>query len=123
MNWLWRLVFLWLREQAKRGFLREARRQGVLIYLRVLHTARHGLMAAVAVLLFFQLMIMTLCGAVVSALWLWDTDPQTRLMVLFGICSALFTLSVAALTALFSQKLWYKASGAQDMVENLRASD
>lgn len=120
MNWLWRLIFFVIGQRAKLRLLREAKRQGVIAYLRLLQGTRRVLVVALAAFLIVQLMLISFVGTVVCAVWLWDTDLQLKLQVLCGIFATLFTLPFIGLLVLFNERLWYQASGAQKMVENIQ---
>jgi hypothetical protein len=121
LSWIFRILFFLIGQRAKVQIIREAKKHGVLAYLKMLQGSRRVLMVALAAFLILQLMLLSLVGALVSGFMLWDTDFQFKMQVLFGMFLALFALPFIGLLILFSERLWYKASGAQKMVEDLQA--
>ena len=121
MNWIFRILFFLIGQRAKVQIIHEAKKHGVLAYLRILHGSRRVLMVALAAFLILQLMLLSLVGALVTGFMLWDTDFQFKMQVLFGVFLALFALPFLGLLVLFSERLSYKASGAQKMVEDLQS--
>ncbi len=108
-----------LRHQAKLRFLAEAKRKGTLAYLRALQGARRALIGLVLVIVMFQVMVLAGFGALITAFMLWETDYAFKLQILFAVFLALSGLPALGLAILCSERMWYKASGAQKMVENL----
>ena len=103
-----------LRESA-----RELRSKGVLYYLKTLRATRRGLIGFMCVILVLQTMMLSLLGALVAGVFLAVADSELRLWILLGVFSVMFLLPFIAIIALFSEKLWYRASGAEKMVEQL----
>jgi hypothetical protein len=120
LNWIWRLLFFFIGQRAKFRLLRTLKKQGVLAYLRALQGTRRALMLVVALLAVLQLMTLALAGAIVCGFLLWNADFEFKLEVLLGTCLTLFAIPALGLAVLFSQRLWYKASGAKGMVEALQ---
>lgn len=120
MKWLRRLALLWLKGVAKRGALNAVKRRGVLVYLRALDGTRRAMILAIVVFCLLQLMILALAGAVVSGVLLLDVDFDTKMRVLFYACLALFGLPACALGYLLSARVWFRHSGAERMIEDLK---
>ena len=99
--------------------LRQAKRKGVAVYLRVLQGTRRMIIAALLLFFFLQVIVLAGAGAVVTGLWLWDYDPHLKMQIAFGICLGMFLLPVLLLMVGLSQRLWYKYSGAAKMVDEL----
>lgn len=119
MQLLGRLVFLLIRHQAKLRFLAKAQKTGTLAYLRVLKGSRRVLMALLGAFLMLQIMVLAAFGSLVTGFLLWDAEPHFKLQILFGIFLALCGLPVLVLGFLFSERLWYKVSGAEKLVAHV----
>ena len=122
MNWLWRILFLLLRQQAKLYVVTEAKRAGLRAYLRVLQGSRRALILALAAFCILQVMILSAFGALVTAFLLWEHDFAAKIEILFWIFTALFTLPLLALLFALSERVWYRASGAAKMMDDLKKS-
>jgi hypothetical protein len=118
-EWLWRFLWLIAGQHAKMRLLREAKRQGVAAYLRVLQGTRRALLGIFLLYFFLQIVTVAAVGAVVTGLWLWDYDVHSKLQIAFGVCLGVFVLPVLLLMVGFSERLWYKASGASKMVDEI----
>lgn len=121
MNWILRLIFFLIGHRAKLQVIREAKRHGVVAYMRALQGTRRVLILALLAFLVLQLMLLSLVGAVVTGVLLWEADPTLKLQVLFGVSLAVFAIPALGLTIVFSERLWYRLSGAQKMVDDLQA--
>lgn len=108
------LKFFFVRTSA-----RTLQRKGVLVYLKTLQAVRKGAAGSIAVFLVLQSMMIALVGAITTGVFLTVDDPRTRLWILFGLFLALFLVPLIGLIVLFSEKLWYQASGAEKMVKEL----
>lgn len=115
MNLAWRLIRFALHSFFLREAEKKIRRQGVLLYLKTLRTVRLGLLGAIALFAVFQLMVLGLIGAIVTGVLLAPLETETRLWILFGGFAALFVIPFVGLLVLFSERVWFKASGARDM--------
>lgn len=91
----------------------------MLYYLKTLRATRRGLLGLVSVMLIFQTMMLSLLGAGVVGVFLAVDAPERRLWILLGVFAVMFLIPFMVIMALFSEKLWYRASGAEKMVEQL----
>ena len=123
MNLLWRLLLMLIRHQAKLRFLSEAKRKGTLAYLRALQGARRALIGLVLVIVMFQVMVLAGFGALLTGFTLWEADYTFKLQILFAVFLALAGLPALGLAILCSERIWYKASGAEKMVDRLRQDE
>lgn len=63
-------------------------------------------------------MVLGFVGAVVSGIWLLPVEDNTvRLWILFSTFSAFFLIPFIALLVLLSEKTWFKASGADELLK------
>ncbi len=122
MNWILKIAWLIFGHRAKLRLIRDAKRQGVIAYLKVLQGSRRALVGLLIAFFVLQLMVFSFVVAVVSGLWLLDVDITTKLWIVFGVFSGLFALPALALAIALSERVWFKASGAQKIVEDLRKS-
>jgi len=98
---------------------RQLKRRGVLFYLKAVQGLRRGLAGSLAVFLFFQIMILSFVGAVVTGVLLLPHDQNTKLLILFGVFAFSFGVPFVCLLVLFSEKIWFQVSGAEKMVKDL----
>lgn len=122
MHFIWRLLLSLIRHQAKLRFLAEAKKTGTIAYLRAVNGSRRFLIGALAAFLLLQFMVLAGFGALVTGFMLWEADQTLKLQILFAIFVGLFGIPALLLAFLFSERLWYKASGAEKLVNALRKS-
>jgi hypothetical protein len=86
-------------------------------YLQGVRGARRFLLFAMAVVLFFQMMIFgffsLLAGILLWAPW----SSDTKAFVLIGLSAIVFLIPMAILAVMMSERVWYRASGAEAMFE------
>lgn len=116
MTWLLRLLWLFWGKQA---LVREAKRRSLATYLRFLRGARYSLLLLLSTFLVLQLMMLSLVGALVTAVILWDHDFQAKMEVLFWIFAGTFTVPAFIFAVLMSEFLWYRLSGARRLMDDL----
>lgn len=92
------------------------RRRGLLAYLRAIQGARRGLLALVLLALLLQTMMLGLFGAAVLAVLLYVPDPADALFILMCVSGGFFVVPMLALLVGFSDRLWYRLSGAKKWV-------
>jgi len=103
---------------------RSIRKKAVLAYLRALQITRASLAGFIALFLFLQLMLVGFIGSVVVGVFLIPQDLEVRLWILFAVFSLFFLVPLAALLFAFSEKVWYRHSGAEKMVaDHLTSSE
>ncbi|MBX3020735.1 MAG: hypothetical protein KF799_03595 [Bdellovibrionales bacterium] len=121
MKWILRLIFFLIGQRAKIEAMREAKRYGVIAYMRALQGTRRVLILALLAFLVLQLMLISLVGALVVGFQLWNEEPHFKMQVLFGVFATLFTLPALGLCVVFSERVWYKLSGAEKMVNDVQS--
>ena len=120
MNWLFKLAWHFLELNAKRRLLKEINRKGLVAYLRFLNASRRLLATVLGLFVFLQLMIISFVGALVTGVLRWTPDAKTQLEILFFAFCAMFVFPAIILLVAFSEKLWFKVSGAQKLVDKAR---
>ena len=109
-----------VRHQAKLRILAQAKKTGTLAYLRALQGSRRIMIALLAVYLMLQFMVVAAVGALVTGFMLWEAEQTFKLQILFGIFLGMSALPALLLMIVFSERLWYKLSGAEKLVEQVR---
>lgn len=102
-----------------RIFKRDLKKQGLLIYLKVLNGVRLGTLGFILLFVFFNLMVFSMLALVIVGVWLLPVEFETKLLSLVGIFGFFFVTSFAILLWAFSEKTWLKQSGANEMIKNL----
>lgn len=121
-NLLLKLLWYFLGHSAKVQALRQAKRQATIAYLKVLQGSRLALVGLLLAIGVFQLMLLSLVITIVCGVWLLSLDTETKLWILFGIFGSFFTIPTLLFIFIFKESTWYKASGAEKIVEDLRKS-
>jgi hypothetical protein len=116
---LWFFLGLEVKSRVRQSVTRRLKRQGLLVYLRSVESARKIFLACLLGFFLLQLVVVAGVGAVVTGLWLWDYDLHAKLQLVFGLCLACFVLPVLLLGIAFSERLWYRFSGSEKMVADL----
>jgi len=120
MTFLKDLLFTLARNFLYEKAVRGVRKKGVLAYLKALQVIRAGLAGSLFLFLFLQLMVVGFVGSVVVGVFLLPQDLEVRLWILFGVFATFFVLPLIILLVVFSERVWYKMSGAEKMVSELR---
>lgn len=116
------ILIRWGLGRAKIRALRKVKAKGIRVYLQVLQAVRRSAMVAIAALIILQLIGVGFAIMVAAGMFLLPLEFVQKMWILFGIGSVMFFVPVIALCYLLSQKLWYKASGAEQMVNDLIAN-
>lgn len=120
MNWIFRFLFMIIGAQVKKSVVHEAKRKGVVAYLRVLQGSRLFFVVCLAAFLILQAMMISFFGLLVTGLLLWDHDFAAKIEILFYIFLALFSVPFLVLIVITSERFWYKMSGAARLVDDLQ---
>jgi ABC-type sulfate transport system permease component len=121
MSWLFKFLSFFIAERLKSQAVSRAKVMGVKTYLKVLQQSRYFLVLLLVIFLALQLTILAGVGALVTGFMLWDYDFHSKMIILFSIFAVLFLGPLGLISWLLSERFWYKASGAQKMVEDLGA--
>lgn len=120
MKHLKNFLFFLFRTFVYREAFNSVRKRGVLLYLRLVQVVRRSLLAAILIFVTLQLMVFGLVGSIIAGVFLLPHDFETRLWILFGVFGAFFLIPLIGLLIVFSEKTWYKLSGAEKMVSELQ---
>lgn len=121
MDFLKRLLIQLFRAFVYREAARSLQKRSVLMYLKTLQVLRKALAGSIFLFLFLQLMFVGFIGTVVVGIMLLPQDLELRLWILLGIFGTFLVLPMICLMVLFSEKVWYQASGAEKMVNDLNS--
>jgi hypothetical protein len=116
LSWLIRFIWLFWGKQA---LVRETKRRTLAVYLRAIRATRWSVIGLLASFLILQLMMMSLVGALVTGIYLWDHDFQHKIEILFWIFAGCFLLPAIVLSVLMSERLWFRISGAKRLMDDL----
>lgn len=119
LQWLANPILYFLEGLVFKAVVRQYKRQGVLAYLRGLQAAKRGLSAVVLVLMLMQTAVIGVTGILISAVFLYTKDECLRLWLVLGIFALLGICSLLAIGYLLSDRLWYRLSGANNLVNEL----
>lgn len=115
-------LFRWWMGRAKRQAFFEVRKKGIQAYLKFLQGARLTAVGFITALIVLQLIGFGLAMMVTAGVLLSPWEMEIKLWIVFGVGASLFLIPVLGLSFLLSQRLWYRASGAEDMVNDLLKS-
>jgi hypothetical protein len=119
MPWILRLVWLFVGQHMKKRMIKSAKRQGVLAYIQVLQASRRLVILALVGFFVLQTMVLSFFGALIAGFMLWNGEFEFKMELLFGIFLGMLALPAIGLLVLISERVWYKASGAEKMVNEV----
>jgi hypothetical protein len=96
--------------------LQESKKKGLLFYLRVLQGIRSSIIGIVALVLAFQLCILSFVGLVLTSLYLAPIESETKIWILLILCALIVVAVTTVLIYALSEKTWLKHSGVKDLV-------
>lgn len=123
MNWvlgaLIKTLMGWWFKRQQESTMQKMKVEGLRTYLKVLQGARFSAMGIVAFVMVMQLMGFGLALMLGAAIFLSPLEMEIKLWSLVGIGAFLFFLPLFAMLIVFSEKVWYRASGADRMVKKV----
>ncbi len=99
------------------------KRERVLAYVRVLRAMRKGSALYLLALFFLQALVVGFFGSSVTIVLLATEDPRARLWALLVIFMTALLASLGGIAYLFSERVWFKASGAEKQVKSVLESE
>lgn len=100
--------------------IKRAQKKMMLVYLKALRAMRASLLFAFVAFLILQFMGLGFVGASVTAIWLYPApDLDSKLYLLLWFFIALFIIPALGLVILFSDRFWFRLSGAREMMKDL----
>ena len=122
MNWLWMIVrfivFYFLQSEGNK-MVQRTKAKGALVYLKTLNKVRKSLLAALVIVFGFQLVVFSFFSMITIGLWLLPWEIETKLWIGFGLASFTFVIPCAICIYLFQEKLWFKVSQAEQMIDKI----
>lgn len=116
MPWLIELLSFFIKSFIYRKALSKARQKGLLFYLKTLQVVRKSIVLFLLAFALFQIMIFGLIGFIVAIIFLYPEEIQWKLWALLIVSGVLFFVPMTFLFIIFSERVWYKASGAENMM-------
>lgn len=123
MNWILRLAWILFKDRIRSRALNKVKRKGVIAYIRTLQGTRRLLLIAFGGFLLMQTIMLGAVGALVTAFLLWNYEYAMKLEILFGVFLGIFLVPFGLILFFLSERFWFKFSGAEKMLEELRAED
>jgi len=117
MVWLRRILIWGFRLWGGKMVMTHVRRKGLIAYLRTLQAIRKSVIVAIAFFCLLQLMIFGAVGTFVLTVLLTNQEQASKLWILLSGFLILFAIPLVGLGVLFSERIWLKASGAQEFFD------
>ncbi|MGE3972697.1 MAG: hypothetical protein AB7E78_15230 [Porticoccaceae bacterium] len=108
---------------ALRAAWAQYKHERVLAYIRFLRAMRKGSAGYLLALFFLHALVIGFFGSSVIIVLLATEDPRTRLWALFAIFGSALLVSLGVIAYLLSERVWFKASGAEKQVKSILESD
>lgn len=103
--------------------IRKGKVEAIKVYLKALQSLRMGFGLVLLVALAVQMFSVGLIVMVVAAFYLSPLDTQTKAMFAFVLGAVLFLIPLTIFIFALSQKVWYRWSGAERMVQDVLQSE
>lgn len=118
-----RIMFLFVKLIGFKVFEKEIRRKSTLAFLKALQVVRKSFLGIFFMITLFQLMVIGFVGSVYGLIFIWpELEPSTRLYILFGTSLMFFLVPFSIFMLLLSDKIWFRASGAEKMLKGISDS-
>lgn len=96
---------------------KKIKRKGLLFYLKAVEGVRRSLIGLLLLSVLIQMMVIGLIGSIIGGVMLLPTiDPMYRNWILLGVFGALFFVPFIIFLIAFSERLWFKVSGAEKLL-------
>jgi hypothetical protein len=116
------LAISWWTGRLQSRTFRDAKVRGLKTYLKVLQGARWSLMGVVSLFAMIQFMCLGLAVMLAAGVFLSPWEMDQKLWAALGVGAFLFIIPAIVMMILFSQRLWYRVSGASKMVDKVLTS-
>lgn len=117
MRWVRKLFTYFLGQVAYQYAFGQVKKKALLLYLKTLQATRRSIIVGLAIFFILQLMIFGFLGAIITAVWLLPEDVNTKLYILLGFFGFLFLIPLIGLCIFLSERVWFRASGAEQMLK------
>lgn len=108
---------MWLARRGQRA-MNTIRARGLQTYLKTIQAIRVSGIGLIGLFIMLQLMAMGLFVFTGAAIFLTGWDTETKLWIILGIGGFVFIFALFTLCFLLSERLWYKLSGAEKLVQD-----
>jgi hypothetical protein len=116
------LLLFFFKAWGQRMAANRLKTQGLLVYLKILQAVRKSLLGIIAFLCFLQFIVLGLIGTFVVGVLLTHNEPETKLWILLSGFLVLLAVPMIGLTFMFSERLWFKMSGAEEFFNHSDSS-
>lgn len=117
MNPLFNILIFFIQNFLMKKMYADMKKKGLIVYLNVLQITRKSVTGAIFIFAFLQLMVFGFLGLIVTSVFLLPQDLDIKLRILFYTCLGLFIIPFFLLIYILSEKVWYKASRAHEMID------
>lgn len=108
------ILFMLFSHWGKAFATSHVKKKGLLLYLKMLQAVRRSLLAVIAFFCLLQLMVIGAIGTFVTAVFLGTGDTTTKLWILLAGFLLILVIPLVGIGLLFSERLWFKFSGAEE---------
>lgn len=119
MGWLSKSAPYFLGQMAYQYAFGKVKTKAILIYLKTLQAMRRSLAVGLIVFCILQFMVFGFLGIIVTAIWLLPEDTNAKLSILLGFFAVIFFVPFIALCYLLSERVWFRASGVKNLIEDV----
>jgi hypothetical protein len=119
MNVLKFIITFFIKSMIMNSVKSEIKKKTTLAYLRAVQIARQSVAAAILLFFILHLFVFSFLGSVITGILILPMDYEDKIKILFYVLFGIFILILVALKILLSEKTWFKASGAEKMLEDL----
>jgi hypothetical protein len=120
LNWALKILWYFLKRQAKTRLLWKTKRQALVIYLQTLQVTRKLVITALLCFFVLQGIVIAGVGALVTGVWLLEIEPEVKLQILFATFASMLIVPTVLICWFLSERFWFRISGAEKLVESLR---
>lgn len=119
MGWIRKIFSYFLSQMAAQYAIGQVKRKAILVYLKTLQAMRKSILLGLLIFCFIQMMVIGFFGSVVTAIFLLPQDTDTKLYILLGFFGFLFMIPFVGLCIMLSEKMWYRFSGTEKLLEKI----
>ncbi|MBL7544649.1 MAG: hypothetical protein JNL11_12605 [Bdellovibrionaceae bacterium] len=113
---IFKIISIIFKIMERHWLVNETRKTGLLFYLKFLQATRKSLVGILFLFFAFQIFILASVGLVIAGLYLAPIEYETKMWILFYACLAIVFVFSFVLIYAFSEKTWFKYSGAKELL-------
>lgn len=120
LNVLFDLLLGWLLRALHVKVRSELTSRGLVIYLKTVEKIRTAAIGLIAFFVILQAMTIGFFLTVATAVYLLPWAVEDKVLVILGLGATLFLLPLIGLIVFLSSRVWYKASGAEKALNEIK---